>query len=126
MEVLGFPCNQFLLQEPAANDEILNFLKYVRPANGFAPTFPMFQKVEVNGDNANALYKSLRAACPAVKTEIGDPKNFYWTPITTSDITWNFQKFLVDADGIPYKRYDPVVIPAMVRKDIDLLLKREY
>ena len=60
VEVLGFPCNQFLLQEPAANNEILNFLKYVRPAGGFAPTFPMFQKVEVNGENADPLYKSLR------------------------------------------------------------------
>lgn len=99
-------------------------LKYVRPGSGFEPSFPMHQKVEVNGKNTHALYKALKSVCPAVKEEIGDPADFYWSPISNNDITWNFQKFLIDAKGFPYKRYDPLIGPSMLKKDIDLLLKR--
>jgi len=84
----------------------------------------MHDKVEVNGASAHQLYKTLKSMCPAVKEEIGDPKNFYWTPISNNDITWNFQKFLIDGDGLPYKRYDPLVFPSMLKKDIDKLLHK--
>jgi len=125
VEILAFPCNQFLLQEPEANDKILDLIKYVQPGGGFVPTFPMHEKVEVNGAKAHQLFTTLKRACPAVKEEIGDPANFYWSPISNNDITWNFQKFLIDANGIPYKRYDSIIAPPMLKTDIDKLLSKK-
>lgn len=123
LEILGFPCNQFNLQEPASNSEIMPLLEHVRPGGGYVPTFPMFEKLEVNGDGEHALYTQLKSVCPAVKSTIGNPDNFFWTPIRGGDITWNFQKFLIDADGVPYKRYDPSVVPGQLKDDIDTLIK---
>jgi len=125
VEVLAFPCNQFLLQEPEANEQIYEMLKYVQPGGGFVPNFPMHAKVEVNGAKAHPLFVRLKRACPAVKEEIGDPANFFWSPISNNDITWNFQKFLIDADGIPVKRYDPAILPSMLKTDIDKLLAKK-
>ena len=60
LEVLAFPCNQFNLQEPASNDELMNLLRYVRPGDDYVPTFPVFQKLEVNGANEHAMYTHLK------------------------------------------------------------------
>lgn len=92
MQVLGFPCNQFANQEPGTDAEILEFA-----TSKFDVDFPMFSKIEVNGDNAAELYKILKAAQP------GDGD--------TSDITWNFEKFLVDGDGNVVQRFSPPVTP---------------
>uniref|UniRef100_A0A665WV66 Glutathione peroxidase n=1 Tax=Echeneis naucrates TaxID=173247 RepID=A0A665WV66_ECHNA len=104
--VLGFSCNQFGLQSPEVNHETLNVLKYVRPGGGFMPKFPVFAKVEVNGINEDPLFTFLKESLPFVNPVIGDIKKFYWSPIKVNDIRWNFEKFLITADGMPFKRYE--------------------
>ena len=90
--VLGFPCNQFGGQEPGSDAEILEFA-----TTKFDVNFPMFSKIEVNGDGAAALYKMLKEAQPGE----GD----------TSDISWNFEKFLVGGDGEVLARWGPMTTP---------------
>lgn len=86
--VLGFPCNQFGAQEPGTDAEILEFATSKYDVN-----FPMFAKIEVNGDATAALYEILKAA---------QPNND-----GTADVQWNFTKFLVNADGTVVKRFGP-------------------
>ena len=90
--VLAFPCNQFGAQEPGTDDEIYEFATSNYDAN-----FPMFSKIEVNGDGACGLYQMLKSAQP---DEEGN-----------TDIPWNFTKFLVDGDGVPVARFNPQVTP---------------
>ncbi len=90
--MLGFPCNQFAGQEPGTDAEILEFAKTT-----YEVTFPMFSKVDVNGDNACDLYTWLRTEQPGS----GD-KN---------DITWNFEKFLIDRTGNVVARFGPTTTP---------------
>uniref|UniRef100_A0A8C7LL67 Glutathione peroxidase n=1 Tax=Oncorhynchus mykiss TaxID=8022 RepID=A0A8C7LL67_ONCMY len=101
--VLGFPCNQFGLQAPGkrVNHETLNLLKYVRPGGGFVPKFPVFGKIEVNGLNEEPLFAYLKVVyltCPLFAY-----LKFYWSPIKVNDIRWNFEKFLIDSDGAPFR-----------------------
>uniref|UniRef100_A0A672YK24 Glutathione peroxidase 9 n=1 Tax=Sphaeramia orbicularis TaxID=375764 RepID=A0A672YK24_9TELE len=98
--VLGFSCNQFGLQSPEVNHETLNVLKYVRPGGGFEPKFPVFAKVEVNGLNEEPLFTYLKESLPFVNPVIGDLRKFYWSPIKVNDIRWNFERFLITADGV--------------------------
>jgi glutathione peroxidase len=100
--ILGFPCNQFGGQEPGSAEEISKFcsLKY-------GVTFPMFQKIEVNGDNADPLYKYLKTALPGT---LGN------------DIKWNFTKFLLDKKGNPVSRYGSSTKPEDIIADIEKLL----
>jgi len=102
--VLGFPCNQFMGQEPGIAEDIQNFC-----STKYNVTFPLFEKIEVNGDNANPLYKFLKLQLP-LETE----KN---------EIRWNFEKFLIGRDGIPVKRFSPKTKPAELTSEIELLLK---
>ena len=90
--VLGFPCNQFANQEPGTDAEILEFATSKYDVN-----FPMFSKIEVNGDGAAELYKMLKQAQP------GDGE--------TSDIAWNFEKFLVSGAGEVVARWGPMTTP---------------
>uniref|UniRef100_A0A8C2ZHM5 Glutathione peroxidase n=1 Tax=Cyclopterus lumpus TaxID=8103 RepID=A0A8C2ZHM5_CYCLU len=106
--VLGFPSNQFGLQSPEGNHETLNILEYVRPGGGFVPKFPVFGKVEVNGLNEEPLFTYLKELLPFVNPVIGDMKKFYWSPINVNDIRWNFEKFLITAEGI-YKPNQPFI-----------------
>uniref|UniRef100_A0A8C1QKJ0 Glutathione peroxidase n=1 Tax=Cyprinus carpio TaxID=7962 RepID=A0A8C1QKJ0_CYPCA len=101
--VLGFPCNQFGLQAPEENHETLNILQYVRPGRGFLPKFPIFSRIEVNGSDEHPLYAYLKETLPFVNPVIGDIRKLYWSPIKANDIRWNFEKFLITADGVPYK-----------------------
>lgn len=101
--ILGFPCNQFLGQEPGTSEEILYFC-----TNKYNITFPMFEKIEVNGDNAHPLYVFLKLQQPI------DGKN---------DIRWNFEKFLIDKKGNVVKRYSPKTKPADIKADIENLMK---
>ncbi|XP_056325802.1 glutathione peroxidase 9 [Danio aesculapii] len=105
--VLGFPCNQFGLQSPEENHETLNVLQYVRPGSGFLPKFPIFSRIEVNGSDEDPLYAYLKESLPFVNPVIGDIRKLYWSPIKANDVRWNFEKFLITADGRPYKREDP-------------------
>ena len=95
MQVLGFPCNQFGGQEPGSEEEILEFV-----TSKYEVDFPMFAKIEVNGDGAAPLYQMLKEAQP------GDGDS--------SDITWNFEKFLVGKDGTVVRRFSPMVTPEEV------------
>ena len=101
--ILGFPCDQFGHQEPGDEEEIKNFCSLT-----YDVSFPMFSKIEVNGDNAHPLYKYLK-----------DEKRGL---LGTGGIKWNFTKFLVDKDGQVVKRYAPTDKPESLAKDIEALL----
>jgi glutathione peroxidase len=103
-EVLGFPCNQFGAQEPGESDDIAQFC-----SKNYGVTFPMFEKVEVNGDGAHPLFKWLKTGAPGL--------------LGTKDIKWNFTKFLVDRNGKVVDRYAPTTRPDAIAKDIEKLLK---
>jgi glutathione peroxidase len=90
--VLGFPCNQFGAQEPGTPDEIKTFCE-----TSYGVTFPMFEKIEVNGEGQHSLYKSLNQTADAEGH--------------TGDIRWNFEKFLLSRDGEIVARFSPMVDP---------------
>ena len=100
--ILGFPCNQFAGQEPGNAEEIAKFCSLTYGVN-----FPMFAKIDVNGDNADPLYKYLKKVLPGT---------------ITNDIKWNFTKFLLDREGKPIKRFAPTVKPDEITGDIEKLL----
>jgi glutathione peroxidase len=101
--VLGFPCNQFGGQEPDGAAEIQSFCQ-----TRFGVSFPLSEKIEVNGDNAHPLYKYLTTTKPGL--------------LGFKDIKWNFTKFLVDRQGKVVKRYAPTDTPEAIAKDIEALL----
>jgi len=98
-QVLGFPCNQFGAQEPGSDAEVLTFV-----TENYDVNFPMFSKIEVNGDGAAPLYNLLKGA----QSGAGE----------TSDITWNFEKFLVDGEGNVVQRFAPTVTPEEVAAEL--------
>ncbi len=102
-EVLGFPCNQFGKQEPGDAAQIGSFCE-----KNFGVTFPLFEKIEVNGANAHPLYRWLTGEAPGV--------------LGIEAIKWNFTKFLIDREGAVVKRYAPLTKPEAVAGDIDKLL----
>ena len=101
--ILGFPCNQFGKQEPGGAKEIAEGCLI-----NYGVTFPMFSKIEVNGDNAHPIYKYLKSE---LKGTFGNR------------IKWNFTKFLIDKDGTPFKRFSPTTTPDKLRNHIETLLK---
>ena len=100
--VLGFPCNQFGRQEPGSATEIGQFC-----SSNYAVSFPMFDKIDVNGDNAHPLYQYLR------REKAG---------LLGSGIKWNFTKFLIDRAGRVVGRYAPIATPESLTRDIEALL----
>ena len=102
-EILGFPCNQFGKQEPGDAQEIASFC-----STRYDVSFPMFEKIEVNGAGAHPLYRLLKAAAPGV--------------LGSEAIKWNFTKFLVSRDGNIVKRYAPATKPDRIEADIDAAL----
>ncbi len=103
LTVLGFPCNQFGSQEPGSESEIGAFCQ-----KNYGVSFPMFAKIDVNGDNAHPLYKYLK------KEEKG--------VLGTQAIKWNFTKFLIDKNGNPVERYGSTTKPEDIEGDIKKLL----
>ncbi|HEY8138732.1 MAG TPA: glutathione peroxidase [Methylocystis sp.] len=101
--VLGFPCDQFGHQEPGDEAEIAAFC-----SRDYGVTFPMFAKIEVNGDNAHPLYAHLKQQAPGL--------------LGTQAIKWNFTKFLVDPAGRVKKRFAPNDAPEAIRAEIEALL----
>lgn len=101
--VLGFPCNQFLSQEPETNETMVESCQL-----NFGVTFQLFEKCDVNGENTHPVFNYL-------KRKLGG-----WFG---RKIKWNFTKFLVDSEGNPMKRYAPTVKPQAIEKDILKLLK---
>jgi len=130
--VLAFPCNQFGLQENSSNEEILPTLKFVRPGDNYEPNFPMFRKILVNGDGAHEAFKFLKEKLPDTPSPpqsnwVDDlrPSFLHVTPCKGTDIRWNFEKFLVDRDGKPIKRYIPSVQLDDIMREIEEFLKEE-
>jgi glutathione peroxidase len=103
LEVVGFPCNQFLSQDPGSNEEIESFCQL-----NYGVTFPMMAKVDVNGANADPLWKWLKSEKPGM--------------LGIEAIKWNFTKFLVGKDGKVIKRFAPNDEPDAMRADIEAAL----
>lgn len=120
--VVAVPCNQFGLQEPGSNAEIPYCYQHVRPGGNFVPMFTISEKIEVNGIDEDPLYTFMKNTCGFPKPTLGDPGAMYYTPIRVDDITWNFEKFLVDTTGVLVNRYEPAVNPDNIRPDIDAVL----
>jgi glutathione peroxidase len=98
--VLGFPCNQFGRQEPGTEEEIQSFCR-----KNYGVTFPLFSKVDVNGNQAHPLFSYLKKALPGIAG--------------TESIKWNFTKFLVRKDGQPVERFAPGTRPEELGKSIE-------
>ncbi|ESO97978.1 hypothetical protein LOTGIDRAFT_97333, partial [Lottia gigantea] len=112
LKFAGFPCNQFGHQEPAANmTELLNGLRYVRPGSGYIPKFDLFKKIDVNGEKESKLYKFLKASCRTPDEGKFAKSEVFSDPIRPTDVTWNFEKFVIDASGRPMFRFLPNVEP---------------
>uniref|UniRef100_A0AAZ1XFL4 Glutathione peroxidase n=1 Tax=Oreochromis aureus TaxID=47969 RepID=A0AAZ1XFL4_OREAU len=126
--ILGVPCNQFGHQENCKNEEILLSLKYVRPGNGFEPKFQLFEKVEVNGKDAHPLFVFLKEKLPTPSDDatslMTDPKLINWSPVCRNDVSWNFEKFLIGPDGVPFKRYSRRFLTIDIEGDIKKLLSQ--
>jgi glutathione peroxidase len=101
--ILGFPCNQFAKQDPGSNDEIVEFCQL-----NYGVSFPMFGKIDVNGDNADPLFKYLKKEAPGI--------------LGIEGIKWNFTKFLIDRSGAVVKRFAPKDAPKTIAADIEKLL----
>jgi glutathione peroxidase len=106
VEVLGFPCNQFGSQEPGTDAEIGHFCE-----KNYGVSFPMFAKVDVNGDQAHPLFRHLKSEAPGV--------------LGTEGIKWNFTKFLIGRDGKVVHRYAPQTKPEDIAEDVDRLLAEQ-
>jgi glutathione peroxidase len=102
-EVLGFPCNQFGAQEPGDEKEIQNFCSV-----NYGVTFPMFAKVDVNGDGAHPLWKFLKKQKKGIAG--------------SEAVKWNFTKFLVDRDGAVVARFGPQDSPELISRKLDAAL----
>jgi glutathione peroxidase len=102
-EILGFPCNQFAGQEPGTSEEIAQFCEL-----NFGVTFPLFEKIAVNGKKADPLFVYLKEKAPGL--------------LGSTAIKWNFTKFLVDRHGTVVKRFAPADPPEALQEDIERLL----
>lgn len=103
LEILGFPCNQFGSQEPGNEEEIKSFCQL-----NYDVSFPMFSKIDVNGENTEPLFLFLKESLPGI--------------LGSKNIKWNFTKFLVDKNGVPNTRYAPTDKPKDILKDIKNIL----
>lgn len=101
--VLGFPCNQFGHQDPGSNNDIQEFCQL-----NYGVSFPMYAKINVNGNRTDPLFKHLKEQAPGI--------------MGSGLIKWNFTKFLINAQGEVVKRYAPTTKPETIVKDIEKLL----
>lgn len=121
-QVLGFPCNQFGGQEPGTAEEIAAFCE-----SNYDVTFPVFAKIDVNGDNADPLYRYLREREPG---QLGPEAGFLYEHLKenqpdvldSDDIKWNFTKFLVGRSGDVIARFESNVAPADIDQDVTAAL----
>ncbi|MFL2698094.1 MAG: glutathione peroxidase [Gammaproteobacteria bacterium] len=103
LEILAFPCNQFGNQEPGTNEEVKEFCSL-----NYGVSFPIFSKIEVNGKNADPLFKFLSSSKKGL--------------LGSGQIKWNFTKFLINKDGKPIKRFSPTTTPEKISSEIDKIL----
>ena len=101
--VLAFPCNQFGGQEPGTNEQITEFCSL-----NYGNTFPIFSKIDVNGENAHPLFNFLTSEKKGL--------------LGTQKIKWNFTKFLINKDGEPINRYGSSTTPEQIQSDIEKLI----
>jgi glutathione peroxidase len=106
LEILGFPCNQFMSQEPGDEEEIKSFCQL-----NYGVTFPMFAKVDVNGSDAHPLFTHLTKEAPGL--------------LGSKAVKWNFTKFLIDRHGKAVERFSPNTDPKEMEEKIQQLLKEE-
>lgn len=136
--MVACPCNQFGNQENVKGEEIYASLKHVRPGDGYEPKgFGLAQRLDVNGAGAHPLFQFLRFALPErsdtgfaseLESPMGvqkDGKKIVWTPSNPTDIVWNFEKFLVDGSGVPFKRFSPKFETIKLEEEIRTLLNSE-
>jgi len=109
LKILAFPCNQFGGQEPGTHEEIIDFAKTFDAVGDGKMDF--FEKAPVNGSGAREVFSFLKQKLP-------------WEDGTT-DVRWNFAKFLIDHEGTPFKRYGSKTPPNDMRADIEALLKKK-
>lgn len=103
LAVLGFPCNQFGAQEPGSHDDIAQFCRI-----NFGVSFDLFEKTDVNGDDAHPLFRHLKSQAPGI--------------LGSEAIKWNFTKFLVDRNGNVVNRFAPATEPDAITVEIEKLL----
>ncbi len=128
LEILGFPCNQFLEQEPGTNEEIQSFCSL-----NYNVTFPLFDKIDVNGEAESPLYTYLKKQAPfkgypegteEFATMLDEIHQKTGTGFDQGDaIRWNFGKFLVSRDGKTILRFEPMVTPDMMEEAIQKMLE---
>ncbi len=110
LEVLGFPCNQFGAQEPGTEEEIKEFC-----STRFSVKFPMFSKIDVNGEQQHPLYKELLTAIPtrqaAPDSEFAERMKGYGKEVKDGAVMWNFEKFLISAEGEVVGHFSPDMTP---------------
>ncbi len=106
LEILAFPSNQFMNQEPLSDKEIAEFCEL-----NYGVSFPVFKKVDVNGNNAHPLFEQLKEDAPGI--------------LGSRLVKWNFTKFLVDQNGKTIKRYAPATTPEEIRSDIEKLIPNQ-
>ena len=104
LEILGFPCNQFGKQEPGSSEEIADFCSV-----NYGVTFPMFEKIDVNGKDTHPLYRYLKREARGV--------------LGSEPIKWNFTKFLINREGDVVERYGSTTKPEQIEADIEAELK---
>jgi glutathione peroxidase len=102
-EILAFPCNQFGSQESGSNDEIVQFCD-----TNFNVSFKLFDKVDVNGENASPLFKILTKAYPGI--------------LGTKNVKWNFTKFLISKDGLIIERFGSTTTPEMIESALQKVI----
>ena len=123
--VIGFPCDQFVHQEPCSNEDIEAFCRL-----NYGVTFPLMAKSDVNGENANEVFKWLYSQKPFAGFGDSERGKFMDGMLARNDpdyasnpdIKWNFTKFLVDRKGRVVERFEPVVAPADLESQIQALL----
>lgn len=143
VSVVGVFCNQFGFQTNEGSAESLKILTEVRPGNGFVPKMDLYAKVNVNGAQAHPLFKYMRSTIKIPMDPAGDTKEngcddvdalivprgafdavtiSAWSPVTRSDIAWNFEKFLFGKSGELVKRYSRYYPTESIKDDISKLL----
>lgn len=127
LEILGFPSNQFAAQEPGSNAEVQNFCQI-----NYGVTFPLFEKMDVRGENAHPLFTYLTGKMPFMgfdsKHPIGEMlqstlQEKFPDILAGDGVKWNFTKFLIDREGHVTGRYEPTTSPLAMKIDIEKLLQ---
>ncbi len=123
--IIGFPCDQFMHQEPGSDEEIAEFCRI-----NHGVTFPLMKKIEVNGENEHPLYTWLKAQAPAetykglkAKATHTMLKKLSTSAKKESDILWNFTKFLISRDGTVVKRFAPTTTPEELEKEVQEMIR---